>query len=999
MSFTVEARDYDNKPVNAHVRVALVRWDYRGQQRVPVGGSTEVDTGPNGSATATLDAPARGGSYQAHVTAQTPEGRTVEDYGYFYISGGGLTDFGPADNRNLQIVPDKKTYRAGETAHLMIVAGKPNTPVYVTVEGRDLRQYQVLRSQDSTVSYDVPITGGDEPGLTVNASFIRNGAYYAGEKYIKVPPVEHQLNVKLSTDKPQYLPGQTADYTFEITDSKGQPAPKAEFSLGVVDEAIYGVRPDTTPDILKFFFDREWNRVSTDNSLEYFFNGEAGKRRMRLAELRPASRLAQLKPERLVQPKIRKAFPDTAFWAADVTTDASGRAHAKVEYPDSLTTWRATARGVTANTAVGSTTLKTIVRKNLIVRLVVPRFFVQGDEVVISALVHNYLTTEKTARISLDVKGLDVLDGAPKDLAIPSRGEVKVDYRVRAQQARSASIVGKALTDEESDAMQLDLPVNAPGVPLSAARGGSIANNADASFDLTFPDKVQPGSRTLALSVSPSIAGSLFGALDYLTSFPYGCVEQTMSSFLPNIVVRQAIRDLNLKSTVDDAALQEKIRAGLERLYTFQHDDGGWGWWQTDDTHPFMTAYVVAGLMQAKAAGTQIDDDKLAKGVAWLQQEFARDSKLDSDLRAYIAYALALSGQNASAQISAVFTSRAKLTPYGSAILGLAMEQAKDPRAANLAASLESSVQQDAAEAWWSATRDPLLDFSEDVSNEATAFAVRFLSHEKPNSPLLPKAALWLMNHRNEGFWWSSTKQTAMVIYGLTDYLRATHELSGNITATVYVNGSPVLARKLDQTTALTSPSIELDESKLAPGVNHIRVTAQGDGRVYYSARAQYSSADEKLQKTGTVSLNLLRDYFKLTPNSQSGKVVYDLNALNGPVSVGDIIAVRLTVTGSEWKYLMVEDPIPAGTEFIERDDVYELSSRPPWWQYLFTRRELHDDRMALFQTYFPQGQQQYFYLLKVVNPGLFQVSPARVQPMYQPGVMATSEIRKLEAK
>ena len=76
-----------------------------------------------------------------------------------------------------------------------------------------------------------------------------------------------------------------------------------------------------------------------------------------------------------------------------------------------------------------------------------------------------------------------------------------------------------------------------------------------------------------------------------------------------------------------------------------------------------------------------------------------------------------------------------------------------------------------------------MLDFSDDATAEATAFAVKFLSHETPNSfTVLPKAALWLMNHRNEGYWWSSTKQTAMVIEGLTDYLRATKELNGNIT-------------------------------------------------------------------------------------------------------------------------------------------------------------------------------------------------------------------------
>ena len=140
----------------------------------------------------------------------------------------------------------------------------------------------------------------------------------------------------------------------------------------------------------------------------------------------------------MVQPKIRKAFPDTAFWAADLVTDAAGKAQAKVEFPDSLTTWRATARGVTADTRVGSAITKTIVRKNLILRLAVPRFFVQGDEIVISALVHNYLTTEKTVRVSLDVKGLDVLDGATRDVRVLPRAEVTVDWRVRAQQVRSA---------------------------------------------------------------------------------------------------------------------------------------------------------------------------------------------------------------------------------------------------------------------------------------------------------------------------------------------------------------------------------------------------------------------------------------------------------------------------------------------------------------------------------------------------------------------------------
>jgi hypothetical protein len=238
-----------------------------------------------------------------------------------------------------------------------------------------------------------------------------------------------------------------------------------------------------------------------------------------------------------------------------------------------------------------------------------------------------------------------------------------------------------------------------------------------------------------------------------------------------------------------------------------------------------------------------------------------------------------------------------------------------------------------------------------------------------------------------------------MVIYGLSDYLKTTHELMPNLTATVFVNDKPVLTRRISDLTATSSPDLVIDESKLQSGVNHIRVATSGDGRLYYSTRGEYYSSDARLQQSGTTSLNLLRDYFRLVPSKNGDRIVYDTVPLDGAVAAGDVIAVRLTVTGSEWKYMMLEDPIPAGTEFIERDNLYELRDRPPWWSYTFTRRELHDDRMAIFQTYFSQGQQQYFYLLKVVNPGAFQVSPARVGPMYQSDVMATTEGRRLEVK
>ena len=70
----------------------------------------------------------------------------------------------------------------------------------------------------------------------------------------------------------------------------------------------------------------------------------------------------------------------------------------------------------------------------------------------------------------------------------------------------------------------------------------------------------------------------------------------------------------------------------------------------------------------------------------------------------------------------------------------------------------------------WEGNYDGLMDFWDDTSPETTAFALKLLIRQDRSSGLMPKAARWLAEHR-DGDYWYSTKQTSMVIQGLTDYL------------------------------------------------------------------------------------------------------------------------------------------------------------------------------------------------------------------------------------
>jgi hypothetical protein len=238
-----------------------------------------------------------------------------------------------------------------------------------------------------------------------------------------------------------------------------------------------------------------------------------------------------------------------------------------------------------------------------------------------------------------------------------------------------------------------------------------------------------------------------------------------------------------------------------------------------------------------------------------------------------------------------------------------------------------------------------------------------------------------------------------MVIYGLTDYVKSTGELKPDYSVSVRVNGREVLSRRFTAADALAPqpPVVRLSESELAPGTNTVALSKSGTGKLYWSARTEFHRP--ATQAIAQPNLALSREYFRLVPQREDNRITYQLAPVDGPLAPGDAIAVKLTLNAPGEKYLMVEDPIPAGAEFIERDDLYEIKGKPAWWRWWFTRREFHDDRAALFQTWGSDRPIEYFYLLKIVNPGVFKVSPGRAGPMYQVEKFATTEPKVLEVR
>jgi hypothetical protein len=1006
---TIAALDYTGAvQPNVRTTVALERvtygWRQHGKPRLTHVAETSVTTGDDGRAAWTVTLPKESGSYQFRAEADA-DGRQVTDTASMWISGQ-MAEEGYETDRELELIPDKKSYQPGDVARLTIKGEPASAAMLVTKEARRVDWTAVRRQASSVI--EVPIGDGDIGDIYVNLAFLKGDRLYRAEKRLKVPAVSKQLTVTVTADRAVAKPREPATLTVKVQDQAGRPV-RAQVSLGVIDEAVYGVRRDSTPDPLRFFYRREYSRVTTEFSRDYTFVGYSGTQQLLLAQRHRPMALADFKSDRPSQ-QVRKDFPDAIYWNGSLVTGADGTAHVQIIYPDTLTAWRVTARAVTTDTLVGWSIARTTVTKDLIVRVVTPRFLTEGDEVGVPMIVHNYLPTTKSVTVAMRADGVSAPRGQaeprPQVVDTSHSGEARTDWRFLASRVGAAVFTGSATAGAERDAVEVSIPVLPFGLKRSVGAAGSVVGEGDAKAELLVPQSANPAARTIRISLAPSLAGPMLGALDFLTSYPYGCTEQTLSSFLPNLVVMRALDQLKIAPVERMQALDRQVSEGLSRLYDYQHEDGGWGWWKTDENQPFMTAYAVYGLLEAHRAGYKIETWPLQKATVALKRLFDQYPRAVPDLKAFMAFVLAeaqttplgfhdTNGPTAGSQaVEQAWARRDGMSAYGQALMLLALDALKDRRGDEVAKTLTASVQRKGDLAWWNVPNDPLLEDSGDTSVEATAFVVKALSARDPKSPLLEPAVRWLLLNRNYGAWWSSTKQTAMVLYGLLDYMRARNEGGADTSIEVLVNGTPVATRTFTPA-SLTAPDPVVVTAPAVAGKNTVVLRKKGGGSLYWSAAADYYETTGVFERTGSRKLAIVRKYYSLTPVRVQDRIVYREAQFSGTAQPGDLLLVRVDAAGStDWRYLMIEDPLPAGVEAVQQRGLYELEHKTPFWDG--SRREYRDDRVVFFQESFTEGHYQFVYLLKVTTPGVFRAMPAQISAMYVPDATASSEPQTL---
>jgi len=969
----ISAVGYDGRPVPG-VRVSLAAGleSYTdGKRKLEVEARGEVTTDEQGKAAFGVT-PRAQGSYRVEARAADRYGNRIRESAFLWVTGLAYTDL-EIPYPDLEIVADKKMYRPGETAVLLINSKLKGATALVTVEGPKLYEHRLVALKGNSTRVELPITAEHEPNFFLCAAVVRDKRFATQRRRIRVSVEERRLQVTVKPDKPRYRPGEKATYQLRTADWRGRPLP-AELSIGVVDESIYAIQSEMAEPILRFFYPPRENSVHTSYSFAQIYL-DADKEAVAI--------------------KVRKRFPDTAYWNPTVVTGPDGAATVSFDMPDTLTTWRATVRAASLATEVGEAVAKVICTKDLLVRLEMPRFLTQKDQATISAVAHSYLDRKRAMAVWLDAPRLDFtrrprageqvrFELAPEgvrrqdwQVAAPSPGEVEVTAYLKA-------------TDKLSDAMALPLPIRPHGRERVEWRAGAVAGSAIER--LPVRQDAVPGASELRLRLAPSLASALLGALDYLAQYPYGCTEQTMSAFLPDVFVARALRELELPNPRLERELPDMVQKGLNRLYGYQHDDGGWGWCRYDESDPWMTAYVVFGLLTAKRSGFPVNERFLNSGLDRLVRHMQQvappggPERAPARERLYVLYVLSLAGRDGGLDqhLTNLYQRLNSLDASEVALLTsalLARERAGEARVAarrlwGLAEETRSGVSWRGMEGW-----------GRGGAIETTALAFQALLAINAEDPRLPKVARSLALSR-EGNHWASTRDTAFVLYALTDYLKRSRELRPDYEATVSLNGKPLLARRFTQAD-LFAPEVEVKVARgaLRVGDNLLQLDKKGTGSLYYTLTLRQFVGQEDIAKLITgAGISVDRQYYRLSATRNPRTGVISISPGPRPTTAlrsGESVLVKLTITTPrEHDYVVIEDPLPAGCEVAEQGKL------EPWeWDRWWSDMDVRDEKVAIFARRLPAGTSTIEYHLRPQIPGDYHVMPTEVYAMYNPGL------------
>lgn len=967
-----------------------------------------------------------GGEYTLIATATDEQGHSTTTRAYFYAVGAGYTAWERYDHNRIDLVPEKKNMKPGETARIMIKSPWEHATALLTTEREGVRTWKEFELTSTQQTVSVPITENDIPNVFVSVFLVKGRtkeavtedasdpgkpSFRVGYVELNVEDATKRLNVSVKANREEYRPASKAKIEVQVKDQKGA-GTRSEVTLWAVDYGVLSLTDYKTPDVLDSIYIEKALQVINEDSRQKIIS-----RRV----LTPKGATDGGGGGRDSGPgMLRKDFRVLAFWLGSITTDNKGRARTEVTLPESLTTYRIMAVAADKQSRFGWAQNEIRINKPVLLTQTFPRFLAVGDKALFGGVVHSQLTKSGTAKVtirSLDPNVLEFTGDTTASAAVDAKGSAEVRFNAVAKSIGTARIQMSVSLSGETDAFEDNIPVRVLLSPETTAAYGSVAAPANEAKDaLEIPSGVAPGFGGLHMELASTAMVGLNEGAQYLVDYPYGCAEQRSSAALALVYVSE-LGDAFKLPGVDAANAKKIATATVNELPKFQCDSGGFAFWagECQTQSPYLTSYVVHVLQIAKRDGYSVDQKVLDKAYEYLEGELAKPRPENEGWwpaytawQAFAVKTLVEGGRNEDSHITRLTTYADRMPVFALSYLADALiaKGEKGNRLDDLHRRITNAILPEGGFAHVEELADPYLLWFWNSNIRTTAIALDTLVRGGADQELATRMVRWLMKSRTKGRW-GNTQENAWAMEALIDFYRKYESVAPDFTAIAKI-GSETVATEAFHGRSAEAKSRDWsmqDVLKIATPDTQVPVTftRDGAGTLYYLMRLQYARnivMHDKLDQ----GFSLERRY--ALQNAKAGQTTF---------KAGDLIKVTLRVRNTkERRFVAVTDPIPAGTEPVESwfattaSDIADQQAKADrggddwmaWWRYGgFDHVERHDDRVNLFATRLSEGPHEFTYLLRATTAGTFITAPLHAEEMYEPEVFGRTATDVVEVK
>jgi uncharacterized protein YfaS (alpha-2-macroglobulin family) len=886
------------------------------------------------------------------------------------------------------LVTDKESYEPGQTATILV-----KTPIggeaLVTVERDKVLRSFVTRLTGNAPSVQVPLNDSDAPNVFVSVMLLRGAndsprkvkmpEYRIGYCEVKVARPNDKLAVTVKSNGATARPGEKVQLDADVRDQAGKAIADSEVVLYAVDEGVLSLTGYKTPDPLTFFNQRRRLGVLTSLTLPTLLKEDVDDTDF----ANKGYLIGDAKGGPPALNGLRKNFLACAFWNACLRTDAQGHIRAEFTAPDSLTRYRIIAVVASRQNQFGTAESAVEINKPVMIEATLPRFGNVGDKVVLRAVLHNNTDAAGEADVELQLDATAKAAETKRHVSIPARGSIPIDFAAEfvatghAQWRWSARFTG-GQSGELTDALQSDLDVNYPAPLVREVQTKRIETNEAELGRVTDP-QILEGSGKVDINVANTRVTEIREAIRQLLHYPYGCVEQTTSNLLPWLTVRD-LRAAVPELDKSDTEVKEAVNRGVKLLLSMQTSSGGLSYWPGGrEPKLWGSAYGALGLALAQREKFDVPAAEMKKLLGYVSEQLRGTAKEATGYglsdRCLAVYALAVAGQPEPAYHDLLFQKRAKLSAEDRALVALAVLESKGPK--SMVDELLKPVPD----------TDGYSDqFFGSVARENALHLMAWTLHQ-PASARVDELAVELFSRRSNGHW-STTQANAWSVLALSNYVRIIETGDKNARGDVrWTSASSPFS--VSENKPLSTLSFPIDGKGSS---EPIRITKSG-GKVYteMTAEARPRLVEQPRQNRG---YTITRRYAKL---GDDGKLAAAEN-----LTVGDRVLVTLDIqVPRRATYLAVADPLPGVFEAInpafKSQEVGAGETLGTEW--VSDYKELRTDRALFFADLLYPGQYTLRYLARVISAGDALAPSAKIEEMYHPERMGTTETARVHTE